>query len=143
MIQDVLFQVAFQITSALASIVGASMGMDFLGVLYKAYKKAVMKLDDEKWLRENCRDPVFFDKMRAHTSVCSEVEANARVGAFWAALHEVTDVIRIAWQPWAVGWVCCFVVLMPLFWACTCRSGRRHASRCLLPDMRHGKEAFA
>lgn len=125
MIQDVLFQVATYVFSALASIVGASVSMDCIGALYGAYNRASMRLEDETWLRENCKDPVFFSKMRSHTSVCSEVEANARVGAFWAALHEVTDVFRVTWQPWAVGWVYCVVAFIPLVWACTFRRGWR------------------
>lgn len=124
MIPGVVFQIVAQVFSALASIVGASVGIDCLGVLYGAYKRAAMRLDDEKWLRENCRDPVFFSKMRAHTRVCSEVEANARVGAFWTALHEVTDVMRVTWQPWAMGWAG-FIVLALLLAICICAPGRR------------------
>ena len=87
------------LVSFLFSIVGAGLGLDGLSALYTAYKRACMRLDDERWLLENCREPLFFSKMRAHTTVCSEVEANARVGAFWTALREVTDAFKITWQP--------------------------------------------
>ena len=149
MIPDVVFQIVAQVISALASIVGASVGMDCLGVLYGAYKRAAMRLDDEKWLRENCRDPVFFSKMRAHTKVCSEVEANARVGAFWTALHEVTDVMRVTWQPWAMGWAGLVMALLFVVWICS--PGRRGSGyggrvRSLPVMQQHGlgcKDAFA
>jgi hypothetical protein len=125
MIQDVIVQITTYVFSGLASILGASVGMDCIGALYGAYKRASMRLEDETWLRENCKDPVFFSKMRSHTSICSEVEANARVGAFWAALHEVTDVLRVTWQPWAIGWVYFAAAFIPLVWACTLRRGWR------------------
>ena len=68
--------------SVLCFQAGAALGLDGLGA-YAAYARALMRLDDEAWLLQNCRDPLFFSKMRAHTTVCSDVEANARVGAFW------------------------------------------------------------
>ncbi len=107
--------------SMLVSVVSAAAGLDCLGALYTAYKRACMRLDDEKWLLENCRDPTFFSKMRAHPAVCSEVETNARIGAFWSALKEVTDVIRITWQPYIVGFSAAIVLLLPVCWICASR----------------------
>jgi hypothetical protein len=109
------------IISMLVSIVGAAAGLDGLGALYTAYKRACMRLDDEKWLLENCKDPVFFANMRAHPNVCSDVETNARIGAFWTALREVTDIVRVAWQPYIVGFAAAIVVLLPLCWICAAR----------------------
>jgi hypothetical protein len=107
--------------SMLVSVVGAAAGLDCLGSLYTAYKRACMRLDEEKWLLENCRDPTFYSKMRSHPRVCSEVETNARIGAFWTALREVTDVARVAWQPYIVGFAAAAVVLLPIFWVCASR----------------------
>lgn len=107
--------------SMLVSVVSAAAGLDCMGALYTAYKRACMRLDDEKWLLENCRDPTFFSKMRAHPAVCSEVETNARIGAFWSALKEVTDVLRITWQPYIVGFAAAIVLLLPVCWICASR----------------------
>jgi hypothetical protein len=112
--------------SMFVSVVSAAAGLDCLGALFAAYKRACMRLDDEKWLLENCKDPMFFSKMRAHTTVCSEVETNARIGAFWTALKEVTDVARVTWQPYVVGFAAAIIVLLPVFWICAARA----TSRC-------------
>lgn len=105
---------------AIASIIGVSVFTDCLSSLYASWQRANMRLDDEKWLRENCRDPVFFTNLKSYTTVCSEVEANARVGAFWSALHEVTEGVRLSWQPWMAGWaLCAFACLMLLMWLCS------------------------
>ena len=109
----------------LVSVVGTGASLDWLSYLYASYRKALIRLEDEKWLHENCKDPLFFSKMRAHTSVCNEVEANFRVGAAWAAVREATDVFKLSWQPSgaALGTVCfCFA----LFWLfLSSRGGRR------------------
>lgn len=111
----------------LVSVVSAAAGLDCLGALYTAYKRACMRLDDEKWLLENCRDPTFYSKMRAHPSVCSDVETNARIGAFWTALREVTDVARLNWQPYIVGFAAAIIILLPVCWVCATRV----SSRCV------------
>lgn len=109
-----------QIIYAIASILGISVFADCLSSLYASWQRASMRLDDEKWLRENCRDPVFFTNLKSYTTVCSEVEANARVGAFWAALHEVTEGVRLSWQPWMAGWaLCAFLCVMAMMWLCS------------------------
>ncbi len=97
------------------TITTATLFTDCTTALYSAWHKAKMKLEDETWLRENCRDPLFFSNMKSHTNICSEVEANARIGAFWAALHDVVESFKISWHPWIVGWtgyVFCFLLLV-------------------------------
>jgi hypothetical protein len=125
------------VMSMLVSVVGAAAGLDCLGALYTAYKRACMRLDDERWLLDNCRDPTFYSKMRAHTAVCSEVETNARIGAFWSALKEVTDVARVAWQPYVAGVAAAAVVLLPVCWVCASRM----SSRCSVV-MRRRREGW-
>jgi hypothetical protein len=115
------------IVSMLVSVISAAAGLDCLGALYTAYKRACMRLDDEKWLLENCRDPTFYSKMRAHPTVCSDVETNARIGAFWTALREVTDVARLNWQPYVVGFAAAIIILLPVCWVCAARV----SSRCV------------
>ncbi len=109
----------------LVMVVSGGVSLDCLGCLYTAYKRACMRLDDERWLLENCKDPVFFSKMRAHTKVCSEVETNARIGAFWTALREVTDVVLVTWQPYIVGFAAAIIVLLPVCWICVARVSSR------------------
>lgn len=117
------------IVSMLVSVVSAAAGLDCLGALYTAYKRACMRLDDEKWLLENCRDPTFYSKMRAHPKVCSEVETNARIGAFWTALREVTDVARVTWQPYIVGFAAAIIILLPVCFVCAARVSSRCSFR--------------
>jgi hypothetical protein len=106
--------------------------LDALSALYMAYKRACMRLENETWLRKNCRDPVFFSNMRAHTTLCADVEANARVGAFWAAMREVSDDARAYVHPFAgivVPLVILFVFVVPLCCLCTQRMGLVHPRR--------------
>jgi hypothetical protein len=67
-----------------------ALALDGASGLLRAYRGAVLRLESERWMLENCRDPVFFAQMRAHTSVCAEVEASARIGALGGALREVS-----------------------------------------------------
>ena len=94
-------------------------------MLYAAYALALMWLDDEAWLLQNCRDQLFFSKMCAHTMVCSDVEANARVGSFWAVLLEVTQGFRISREQWLGGAFLAFVVALPVCWVCAVRASGR------------------
>ena len=128
------------IISMLVSVVSAAAGLDCLGALYAAYKRACMRLDDERWLLENCKDPTFFSKMLAHPTVCSEVETNARIGAFWTALREVTDIARVTWQPYIVGFAAAIIIILPVLWICAARvtsrcsvvrKGRREWGECI------------
>jgi hypothetical protein len=116
------------VISLLVGFTGAGLGLDCLGELYAAYRRAALRLEDERWLLDNCKDPVFFSKMRAHPTVCNQVEANARIGAFWAALKEVTDVARVAWQPYILTIITGGMVLLPLCWVC---AGRMSAGRAV------------
>jgi hypothetical protein len=127
-----LFFEGWSITEVLGTCVTVLLGfvgVDCLGALYAAYKRACMRLDNERWLRDNCRDPTFYSNMRAHTDVCSEVETNARIGAFWTALREVTDVAKVTWQPYVVGFALAIVALLPVCWVCAARATARCAPR--------------
>lgn len=127
-------QGVFASMCASALFVGAS--LDALSALNIAYNRARLRLDDESWLRNNCRDPVFYSKMKAHTNVCADVEANARVGAFWAAMREVSDDSRAFLQPLAfhvLFVVAVVTLLIPLCCLCTQRLGvcQARRPRCL------------
>ena len=120
------------LTAIVASALLVCFCLDSMDALYVAYSRACLRLENESWLRNNCKDPVFFSNMRAHTTVCSEVEANARVGAFWAALREVSDDAKTYVQPFVIpvaGAVVCLAVVMPLCCLCTQGMGVRHARR--------------
>ena len=110
--------------------------LDSLSALYTAYNKACMRLENETWLRNNCKDPVFFSNMRAHTTVCADVEANARLGALWAALREVSDDAKAYLQPLAPSVmivILCVTLFIPLCCLCSqrlaCMPSRR--LRCI------------
>ncbi len=98
------------------SVTSATLLTDCTTSLYSAWHKAKMKLEDESWLRENCKDPLFFSKMKSHTNLCSEVEANARIGAFWTALHDVIESLKHAWYPWMIGWTGYLFLFIILFY---------------------------
>jgi hypothetical protein len=124
------------VATMLLSAVFAGGCLDALSALYTAYNRACMRLENETWLRNNCRDPVFFSNMRAHSTLCADVEANARVGAFWAAMREVADDARAYSQPLVVFlmlFVVIFVLLIPLCCLCTQRMGiaQPRRVRCL------------
>ena len=78
------------ICALLFAAVGAGMVLEASTALSVSHSIAQAKLDSEAWMLNNCRDPVFRSNMRAHTNVCSEVEANARIGPWGAALRDVS-----------------------------------------------------
>lgn len=65
--------------------------LDRLAHFYQAYQRRSEQLESERWLRDQCRDPLFFSRMHTHTDLCLSVENNARVGAFMLALREMTQ----------------------------------------------------
>jgi len=112
------------VTSMLFSALLLGVCLDSLSALYTAYNRACMRLENESWLRNNCKDPVFFSNMRAHTTVCADVEANARVGAFWTALREVSDDAKAYLQPlfpWILLLAVVLTMLIPLCCVCSQR----------------------
>jgi hypothetical protein len=140
-----MFHVLHTVSSVLSlmvTVAAAAFGLDSFGALYSAYRRATLRLEDEQWLLQNCKDPVFFSKMKAHPDVCSAVETNARIGAFWAALKEVTDGVRVTWQPYIAAGAVVGLVLFPVCWmmCCATRIRRRQCipmhSRCAIPDFR-------
>jgi hypothetical protein len=143
---SVLVDAIYMLLAVVVSIAAAGVCLDWLSMLYTAYRRALMRLDDERWLLENCRDPIFFSKMRAHTTVCGEVEANARVGAFWTALREATDIFKVSWQPCMVWVGAVVVIVLPICWVCVarastsyCAARRRRMWDESLPSMRESQ----
>lgn len=53
------------------------------------YSIRLDRIEKESWLRSQCADPKFYTNMRYHSNLCEEVEATARIGAFWYAVNEV------------------------------------------------------
>jgi hypothetical protein len=115
------------VSCMIAAGLGVGAFFDVASTLFIAYNRASMRLDAETWLRNNCKEPVFYSQMRAHTTVCAEVEANARVGAFWTAMREVSDGARESMRPLVLpiaGLVVVFILLMlavPLCCLCSQR----------------------
>lgn len=120
--------------SLLAILITSVFVLDALAAFHAAYQRASLRLEDERWLLDNCRDPTFFSKMRAHTNVCYEVEANARLGVGWAALRDVSNQLRLTLhsfitplasfllpflQPWLLV-ACCGVFLTLLLTSLGC-----------------------
>lgn len=104
---NAIWEAILALLSTIVTVTGGCMMIDWLTSFYMAYRRVAIRLEDESWLRENCRDPIFFDKMRAHTTLCTDVETNARVGAFWIALQDATNSIGLSSlrlsSPWQLG----------------------------------------
>ena len=106
---------------ALAALLGAMVcaggAMELSLALYTAHELALQRLDSEAWMLKNCRDPVFSSQLRAHTDVCSQVEASARLGAWGAAWRDVSVMAQSAlascarWTPWALA--ACAGLILP------------------------------
>jgi hypothetical protein len=117
-----LAEAALAVMPVAAALAAALAGVDGVSAFHTFYRKACLRLEDERWLLNQCRDPVFFSKMRAYTNVCSEVETNARVGAFWLALRESSEGFKMAWQP---GLVLLVALLLPVCWVCVAKVASR------------------
>lgn len=131
---------AAALLSVLVAMISAGLGLDGAGALLAAYTRACMRLDDERQLLHNCRDPAFFKMMSSYPMVCSDVEANARVGALWIALKEATEAFRIIWRPWLSAGALAACLLLPFCWVCLARASVRMSRRGRLAIPRHCKE---
>lgn len=120
MFPPILCTITTQVLYCISCILGASVFAEFIGTLYTAWQRANMQLEDEKWLRDNCRDPVFYTNLKSYTSVCTKVETNARVGAFWMALHNVTENMNITWNSWIFGYWVGIVLAVGITISCFC-----------------------
>lgn len=67
------------------------MSLHRLCQFYHIYQETSARLQGERWLVSQCRDPHFFAHMHLHTDLCFTVENNARVGAFMLALRDFTQ----------------------------------------------------
>lgn len=74
----------------------AGVGWELAFALHAAHALNRRRLDSEAWMLSNCLDPVFSSQLRAHTNVCSQVEASARIGAWGAALRDVSATARLS-----------------------------------------------
>ena len=124
-----LVEAALAMLPVAAAVAAAFVGLDSASAFHTAYRRACLRLDDERWLLNQCRDPVFFSKMRAYTNVCSSVETNARVGAFWIALRDSSEGFKTAWQP---GLALAGALLLPVCWVCVAKAAARFVrSECI------------
>ena len=74
----------------------AGLILDLALALHAAHDLNRRRLDSEAWMLSNCLDPVFSSQLRVHTNVCSQVEASARIGAWGAALRDVSASARLS-----------------------------------------------
>lgn len=84
------FRDAFQ--SMILSLVTCWMCAVIITRLYafhNAYMQHLNKIEDEAWLRNNCRDPDFFSNLRQHTEICTAVMENFRKSPVLVALNDV------------------------------------------------------
>ena len=82
------------VTLACCAVAGIA-GIDRLCLFHQTYQTMVSKLENERWLLDQCSDPHFFSKMHQHSDLCFQVENNARVGAFMLALRHLTQSVLI------------------------------------------------
>jgi hypothetical protein len=55
------------------------------------YIHHLQTVEDEKWLRMQCDDPVFFSNLKQHVSLCAQVQENAQRNALLVALTETME----------------------------------------------------
>ena len=74
--------------------------VDKVCLFHETYTVRAQELRKEEWLLDQCKDMVFFSNMGEHTSLCTEVDAKARIGAFWYALNRVSGSLPFleAWE---------------------------------------------
>lgn len=53
------------------------------------YKEENARLQDEEWLRTNCKNPEFYANMKSHTNICALVEHNAMRNLFLYSAKQV------------------------------------------------------
>jgi hypothetical protein len=101
------------LVSMAVQIVALAVFSDYLLTFYNKYIFMGVKLSKEKFFLDNCKDPTFFTKMKELNKVCFEVETNARIGAFWSALKEVSDESLYKYRGLIIG---CAIVLAWICW---------------------------
>ena len=57
-------------------------------LFHSFYIHHLQSVEDEKWLRVQCDDPVFFSNLKQHVSLCAQVQENAQRNPFLVALNE-------------------------------------------------------
>ena len=107
MLREFMLPLASLLCCAFASIAC----LDRLCLFHQTYQTMAAKLESERWLLQQCSDPHFFSRMHQHSDLCfqvlafmlfqlspafflkfqSQVENNARVGAFMLALRQLTQ----------------------------------------------------
>ena len=55
------------------------------------YIHHLQTVEDEKWLRVQCDDPVFFSNLKQHVSLCAQVQENAQRNALLVALTQTME----------------------------------------------------
>lgn len=73
----------------LSTLSGLGLLISRLYIFYESYSGFTLLLQQEAWLRVQCQDPEFYSKMRHHTDLCAQVEANARTSVILHSLNKV------------------------------------------------------
>jgi hypothetical protein len=68
---------------------GVTLVCDRVFALHSIYTAQIARIKEEEWLRVKCQEPEFFRNLRSHTTLCTEVESNARRSALLFAVNEV------------------------------------------------------
>jgi hypothetical protein len=66
-----------------------TLACDRVFALHSIYTAQIARIKEEEWLRVKCQEPEFFRNLRSHTTLCTEVESNARRSALLFAVNEV------------------------------------------------------
>ena len=74
--------------------------VDKICLLHEVYTIRSHELEKERWLLKQCKDPEFFSNLGYHTSLCTEIEGKARIGALWYAINQVSCSlpVEIIWE---------------------------------------------
>ena len=54
--------------------------LDRLCLFHQTYQSVSARLESERWLLDQCSDPLFFSKMHTHSDLCFQVRTGALRG---------------------------------------------------------------
>jgi hypothetical protein len=60
-------------------------------IFHNAYIHHLQTVEDELWIREQCKDPEFYAHLAAHSVLCQNVFENARKNTLLVALNETVS----------------------------------------------------
>lgn len=93
--QEMMKDLVIPVLTMLVAVCASVALIDAVCVFHETYFKYSEKIESERWLLTQCKDPEFFANLRQHSELCFHVESNHRVGAFMLALKEAISSLNL------------------------------------------------